>query len=254
MPRVFLLMTQVLTVPVLVVSPVLERVGLHLPAGLPVTAVMTFVPALVALALSAARRGPAAAWLLLRRAWDVRGLNARWLLPMLGVMPVIMLLSDLINRGRGQQIPGWEVDGSELGWMLAVFVVGAAGEELGWQGYAVEPLQARWGALKASLLVGAVWGLWHVAPFAMMGRSWDWVLGQCLFSVAARVLMVWMGNNTEQNVLGAMLFHATINTTYAVFPGRGAFYSPAVTALVTTAFALVVLARVDARTFQAVRR
>jgi len=34
------------------------------------------------------------------------------------------------------------------------FFIGAAGEELGYIGYAIDPLQERWGALTACLIVG----------------------------------------------------------------------------------------------------
>src|SRR5829696_9351800 len=43
-----------------------------------------------------------------------------------------------------------------------VFFVFAVGEEMGWLGYAIDPMQDRWGALKASIIMGAVWGLWHL--------------------------------------------------------------------------------------------
>src|SRR5215831_6880366 len=44
--------------------------------------------------------------------------------------------------------------------------VGPWGEELGWRGYAQPQLQKRIGALGASLVVGAIWSLWHYWPAA----------------------------------------------------------------------------------------
>jgi membrane protease YdiL (CAAX protease family) len=40
-----------------------------------------------------------------------------------------------------------------------MFFMGAIGEELGWMGYAIEPLQNRWGALKASIILGFIWAI-----------------------------------------------------------------------------------------------
>jgi uncharacterized protein len=40
------------------------------------------------------------------------------------------------------------------------------GEELGWRGYMQPRLADRWGTLRASLVVGVVWGVWH-APTAI---------------------------------------------------------------------------------------
>jgi membrane protease YdiL (CAAX protease family) len=39
--------------------------------------------------------------------------------------------------------------------------IAALGEELGWSGYAIDPMQARWGALKASILLGIFWAVYH---------------------------------------------------------------------------------------------
>jgi uncharacterized protein len=42
--------------------------------------------------------------------------------------------------------------------LFPVFFMTAMGEEMGWLGYAIDPMQDRWGALKASIIMGAVWG------------------------------------------------------------------------------------------------
>jgi hypothetical protein len=41
--------------------------------------------------------------------------------------------------------------------VLVVNLVTASAEELGWRGYALEPLQGRLSALHASLILGVVW-------------------------------------------------------------------------------------------------
>jgi membrane protease YdiL (CAAX protease family) len=254
-PVAFLVLTQLLTVPLLLAGPMLERRwGVRLPANLPATALMTFCPGAAALLLLRLREGRGAAGKLLKRAVDFPGFSPHiWWVPVLGLMPLIMALSDATERARGVALPDWEWDAVALSSSLALFLVGAVGEEVGWQGYAMGPLQHRWGALRAALLLGLAWGLWHVVPFRMMGRPWGWIVAQVAFSVAARVLLVWMGNHTHQSVLGAVVFHALINTLYDASPGHGAFYNPVVTAAWTAVVAGVVLLLWDGPTLTRLR-
>lgn len=46
--------------------------------------------------------------------------------------------------------------------VLPRIILGSLLEELGWRGYARDRLPARWSPLSASLIVGAVWALWHL--------------------------------------------------------------------------------------------
>jgi membrane protease YdiL (CAAX protease family) len=45
---------------------------------------------------------------------------------------------------------------------VAALVVFPLGEEFGWRGFAHPRMVARYGLVKGSLLLGAVWGLWHL--------------------------------------------------------------------------------------------
>jgi hypothetical protein len=56
-------------------------------------------------------------------------------------------------------------------------------------GYAIEPMQNRWGALKASLILGVVGDMaYHSTPAAVLPRKW--IVWQSLYSVALRILIV----------------------------------------------------------------
>lgn len=49
--------------------------------------------------------------------------------------------------------------------VVTIFIGGPIAEELGWRGYAQPRLQARIGAVRAGLLIGVLWALWHLPLF-----------------------------------------------------------------------------------------
>ena len=91
-------------------------------------------------------------------------------------------------------------------------------EEYGWRGFALPRLQERFGALKASVFIGALWTLWHlpIVPFVRTGLPG---LGRfAVFSlevVALSILMSWVYNHTAGSLLPPVLYHAAYNLTLA---------------------------------------
>jgi hypothetical protein len=108
--------------------------------------------------------------------------------------------------------------------------------------YAPDPLQARWGALGAGLLLGLVCATWHVVPLVQARRAPVWIAWWALGTLALRVLTEWHYNNTGRSVAAAALFHATQNLAWQLFPDRGSHYDPRVTGLVLTGVAVAVVA------------
>jgi len=89
-------------------------------------------------------------------------------------------------------------------------------EELGWTGFAAPRLRQRYGVLKAGLILGLLWGLWHLPLFLNGVRSSGPILGflylvVLLFSFlpAYRVLMMWVYDRTG-SLLIIMLMHAPL--------------------------------------------
>ena len=60
-------------------------------------------------------------------------------------------------------------------------------------------------------------------------------------TVATRVLITWLYNNTGGSVFVAVLFHAMINVTWQLFPINGSYYDPRVTGLISAVVAIVVV-------------
>jgi membrane protease YdiL (CAAX protease family) len=209
-----------------------------LPFGLPVSVTMIIVPALVATGMTWHEQGRRAAAEMWRRVGDVRrAKSARWTLIAFLFMPAAMLFSYEIMRVLDLPLPAAvTVPFAETPVLFVAFFFGAIFEEIGWTGYATEPLQKRYGVFGAGLMIGAVWALWHIVPWwIVQGRPIAWVAGQALATVAMRLAMGWIYACGGRSLFLATVFHAMINTTFILFPNNGSHYDPSVSAAVLMA-------------------
>jgi membrane protease YdiL (CAAX protease family) len=215
---------------------------LQLMPGLSVSALMTFCPTLAALLLVYRERRTVGMIRLLKRSFDFRRIKVKtWLLPIVLVMPGVNAVVYAFMVWSGTPLPGLQVELGVWVLMLVAFFVGALGEELGWSGYILEPLQERWSAFQASMILGVVGVAWHMVPLLLMNRRMDWIAWWVLYTLAARLLTVWLYNNTGRSAFAASLFHATLNLTYMVFPVYGSYFDMRIGSLVVSGVAAVVV-------------
>jgi membrane protease YdiL (CAAX protease family) len=216
---------------------------LPLPINLPAGALVTFVPVIAASILSYQRDGFRGVKELLKKTLDYRNIrNKIWYLPALLLMPLIYFLSYVIMQLAGLPLP----DPINIPFLLVpvffiMFFIGDAGEELGWTGYAIDPMQNRWGALKAGLILGVVWATWHLIPFVQTGNPPSWIAWQSLSVIALRILIVWIYNNTGKSVFAAILVHDMVNVSWSLFPNYGSHYDPFVTGMITWLTVVIVI-------------
>jgi membrane protease YdiL (CAAX protease family) len=209
--------------------------------GVPVSALQIACPTLAAMLLVYRESGGGAVGQLLKRSFDYERIEARgWLMPILLLMPAVMFVSYAAMRLVGLPLPVVKLNWSfVVPLFLALFLAGLA-EELGWSGYAIDPLQERWGALGASVILGAVWAVWHLVPLVQVGRTALWIAAWFLATVALRTLHTWLYNNSGKSVFGQALFHASCNVAWQMFPNGGSHYDARVTGIVLVVVALVV--------------
>ena len=96
---------------------------------------------------------------------------------------------------------------------LAAVFTGAMGEELGWRGTALPRLQARWNPLVSALVLGPVWGLYHLPAFFLSGLPQQ-NAPLVPFMVAAlgiTILMSWIFNRTGGSLITVFLCHCAFN-------------------------------------------
>jgi membrane protease YdiL (CAAX protease family) len=53
-----------------------------------------------------------------------------------------------------------------------MFLYGPANEEFGWRGYALDKMLIKFGFLKGSLILGFIWGIWHL-PWLFYATQWQ---------------------------------------------------------------------------------
>ena len=116
---------------------------------------------------------------LLRRGVD-HGFAKVWWIPIILVFPIIHGGALLLAVVGGASFP-------ELFWLsdpllIVVYFVtallfqGPLQEEFGWRGYALDRLQARFNALGSSVILGFMWGLWHL-PYFLIGTDVIYLYG-----------------------------------------------------------------------------
>ena len=187
-------------------------------------------PTLSAFVVTGAAEGREGVRRLLRRIvlWRV---GARWYAFILLGIPAVVLLSAAVMPGALASFDAAAVPGALFKFVVAgfvyLFIGGPVFEEIGWRGFALPRLQRLYGPLVGSLILGALWGLWHLPLFLI--PSWDTPHGSPLdvvlfvvLAVATAIVFTWVFNNTKGSVLLAILLHGSANisiaTAYNLFP------------------------------------
>ena len=167
--------------PLLTISLLLGVVGLLMPA----------VAAIVVTALTEGK--PGVKTLLQRlKLWRV---GLRWYVVALG-LPVLLsaavvALSILLGAPA-------QVEFSPVSLLTMIVFVLVVGEEIGWRGYALPKLLQNHSAVAASLILGVLWGGWHLPTFFIAGSPQASIpfVAFLLFTTGASVLFTWLHLHT----------------------------------------------------------
>lgn len=237
----FYLLLLTLSIPFWLVGALNVGLSKYLPMNLPVSALMFICP-LITTSIFVYRedklRGIKA---LFKHAFDPGGIKRKvWYIPILLLMPAIMLLSYWVMRLMGQPLPEPNIQFPMIPVLFVEYFIVGIGEEVGWTGYLTEPMLRRYSALKSSIILGTVWAIWHVVPYIQTHHGLVWVVWQCFATVALRILIVWLYNNTGKSVIAAILFHTMINVSDTLFPNNGSHYNPVITGVIVAVVACIV--------------
>jgi uncharacterized protein len=155
------------------------------------------------------------------RAWLVRCLNWRvgwkyyafaFCLPP-ALMVIALGLHSLLGGPMPKLVSVDHIPLAILNFGLVFLVGGPLGEEFGWRGYALPALAAKLNWRLASLIIGAVWGLWHL-PLFLMATTLQSQMHIAVFMLnilAGSVVFAWLAERTRQSVIPALVLHTSLN-------------------------------------------
>lgn len=210
----------------------------------------------VMLVFAAMLAGPSIAGLLMARIVDGRSgpgrilsgitrwrVSVRWYAAALLVTPAVLLA---MLAGLSLLSPDYR-PGLALGMGLAGGLMAGFFEEIGWTGFALPRLQARYSPLVAGLILGVIHTVWHLLADAWFSLSYYgglyvshfllWVVALTAF----RLIAVWVYNRSGSLLL-AQLTHAAFTGSQLVFDPPAVSATQAVLWYAVFAGALVLVA------------
>jgi CAAX protease family protein len=179
------------------------------------------------------------------RRWRV---GVRWYAVALLTAPLVTILTLLaLSLTSPAFVPAIITADDKASLLLSGFAVGLivpAFEELGWTGFVTPRLRLRHGVLGTGLIMGLLWGTWHLPLFAGSAAS-SGAIPPALFMAAMlfawlppyRVLMVWVYDRT-QSLLVVMLMHMPIVVSQFVLNPEGISGEQMFMSLIATGAAL----------------
>ena len=201
--------------------------GLHkqgLTVYTPMALIGGFAPLAAALTLVVRRHGWREGWTFIRQAFDFRTKPLFYLLA-LAVPMAVAAVAHYLAPVFGLQVADVLFPEGVNPWLMLVpyffftLLVGGGQEEFGWRGYAQQPLQERYGIIKASMLIGVVWGVWHlplwVFPDAQGAYS---AVAFIIHTTAVSLVYGFLYNASGKKLIIPLFFHAMWNAAPPLFP------------------------------------
>ena len=189
-----------------------------------------------------------------RRVIDFGRIRAGWYALIFLTFPALTVISVGLSQlfgGPAAGMTNWDLIVEQPAALIALILTGLLtgplAEELGWRGFALDRMARRWGLLRAALLLGVIWGAWHLPLFFIVGTTqYTWGVGTVFFwlflasVIPLSVFLAWAYESNRRSILAAILIHFMYNFTLGLF-----FPIPALAQLlITILFYLLVAALV----------
>ena len=180
-------------------------------------------PTLAAIIMTSITEGKAGL-LRLRQRLKQRRASWQWYLFILLGIPALLLLGIIIQPGALTSFQGLtpRLLVSYPVTFFAVFFGVGLPEEIGWRGFALPRMQPRYGPLWGTLLLGVLWGFWHLLYFLTPDQGGGPGTGFATFLmnfpifilmvIALAIILTWVFNHTRGSIFTSILVHASVDT------------------------------------------
>jgi membrane protease YdiL (CAAX protease family) len=109
-------------------------------------------------------------------------------------------------------------------YFIIILPLSALWEEIGWRGFLLPLLQEKYTAMKSSLIIGFVWGLWHLPIYLAINpygdKTINFFIMMFISCFALSIILTYLYNSTKGSLLICILFHNALNTSAAYFYGN----------------------------------
>ena len=214
------------------IPSVLDGIGIKLPFSVTgystaVVIIGAFAPLLAAITLVVREEGWKGTRVFLRQALDIH-IKPVFLVVALALPILIHVIAHYLARAVGldvaktlfpTEIPVAPIV-LAIPYFILMLVIGGGQEEFGWRGYAQEPLQEKIGLIPASLVIGVIWGVWHLPLWFMAGdlHSAYSFLAFVIMTTSISIMYSWLYNSSGKKLIVVMFFHAMNNTAAPLLP------------------------------------
>ena len=184
----------------------------------PLLYLAVYAPAISALALVLYRHGIEGTRRFLFRLllWRV---SIQWHILLIVGVPLAFCVSDLFKEGAYDTLFPFPL---VLTYLVALLLMAIKGpiEEIGWRGLALPLLQHSLATIWASLVLGAIWAVWHLPAFLLSGTpqsAWSLTLF-FVGTVPLSVIVTPMFNSSRGSILLPAFFHHHLQLINPLWP------------------------------------
>lgn len=168
-----------------------------------------FTPSILGLLMARITDGKKGLKELARRSFQAR-IGIKWYMLMIAIIAFGGLTQILLAAISGNSFE-FALFIQQLPSFIPLIIIGPISEEYGWRGYFLDKLQENFSPIHSAIIVGVVWGLWHLPLFYMTGTSQN-VLNIPFISfitstMATSIIMTYIVNGSMGSVWSAIVFH-----------------------------------------------